>query len=129
MKIIPEKRSGNYVRYTPFIKTQNIRAKIKKKHNFFFIISKPTFVLVICTFFWYNYKRAVYQMYFINHINQYIGTQALIECDCRGIFRLAENKKWENGECELYIWYIVIFPQLLVLFRRVEHLKNNHLDI
>ena len=36
MKIIPEKRNGNYVRYTPFIKTQNIRAKIKKKHNFFF---------------------------------------------------------------------------------------------
>jgi hypothetical protein len=64
-----------------------------------------------------------------NRINQYIGTQTLIECDCRGIFRLPENKRWENGECELYIWYIVIFPQLLVLFRRVEHLKNNHLDI
>ena len=30
MKIIPEKGSGNYVRYTLFIKTQNIRAKIKK---------------------------------------------------------------------------------------------------
>ena len=85
----------------------------------------------MCTFFGLINKRAVYQMYFINRINQYIGTQALIECDCRGIFRLPENKRWENGECELYIWYtcIVIFPQLLVLFRRVEHLKNNHLDI
>ena len=85
----------------------------------------------MCTFFGLINKRAVYQMYFINRINQCISTQALIECDCRGIFRLPENKRWENGECELYIWYtcIVIFPQLLVLFRRVEHLKNNHLDI
>jgi len=68
-------------------------------------------------------------MYFINRINQHIGTQTPIEWDCRRIFRLPENKKRENGEGELYIWYIVIFPQLLVLFRRVEHLKNNHLDI
>jgi len=128
MKIIPEKRSGNYVRYTCFIKTQNIKAKIKKVTQFFILFRNQDlykwFVL-----FLFNYKRAVYQMYFINRINQYIGTQAPIEWDCRRICRLPENKKRENGEGEFYIWYMVIFPQLLVLFRRVEHLKNNILEI
>ena len=37
MKVIPEKRRAYYSRYTRFIKTQNIKAKIKKVTQFFIL--------------------------------------------------------------------------------------------
>jgi hypothetical protein len=75
---------------------QKYKSNTKQHLIYFFLILKANVCIIDVYFILFSYKTAVYQLYFINRTNQYIGTQAPIKWDYRRIIRLPENKRWRT---------------------------------